>query len=211
MMSGVDMEGLDLPVTAFTASFGPDPAPAPSTAKTTKTRHPTNPLLRFTKPGGNPLHPSPASNPLGCAPYPPNTVPPNAVLLVHRGTCTFVEKLAHAAGAGASGVIVVNTDDQGVNPSAEREDVAKAGGAIEGAVLVVVPRSAGEEILKVVEVAGRYGGGGGGVMVEVVREEKGEEGAVAAAAAKRRRRQSVEENRILYLNGHPLLNTRLLV
>jgi Zn-dependent M28 family amino/carboxypeptidase len=47
----------------------------------------------------------------GCAPTDAAGVAPGSVALVPRGTCTFAQKAAHAAAAGAAGLIVINTDD----------------------------------------------------------------------------------------------------
>src|ERR1700754_4055829 len=47
----------------------------------------------------------------GCAPTDAAGVAPGSVALVRRGTCTFAQKAAHAAAAGAAGLIVINTDD----------------------------------------------------------------------------------------------------
>jgi Zn-dependent M28 family amino/carboxypeptidase len=47
----------------------------------------------------------------GCAPTDAAGVTPGSVALVRRGTCTFAQKSAHAAAAGAAGLIVINTED----------------------------------------------------------------------------------------------------
>jgi len=47
----------------------------------------------------------------GCAPADASAVTPGSVALVRRGTCTFAQKSAHAAGAGAVGLIVINAED----------------------------------------------------------------------------------------------------
>jgi Zn-dependent M28 family amino/carboxypeptidase len=46
-----------------------------------------------------------------CAPGDFAGVAPGSVVLVRRGTCTFAQKSANAAGAGAAALIVANTDD----------------------------------------------------------------------------------------------------
>jgi Zn-dependent M28 family amino/carboxypeptidase len=47
----------------------------------------------------------------GCNPADAASVPPGSVALVRRGTCPFAQKAAHAATAGAVGLIVVNVED----------------------------------------------------------------------------------------------------
>ena len=191
-----ETDALDLPIMAFTSSFGPDPS---------LPKNDNNPL-RLQSKAGNLLSWS-NDNDLGCKPYAENAIPKGSVVIARRGECPFIEKLTNAAQAGASGVIVMNTDDQGVNPSADVEDVQKAGALINDAVLVVVSQSAGKDILRLMEIASKHGFTD--VMVAVDTEDKSKKG--ESQGSKRRRKQSVDQNRILYLNGHPLLNTRLIV
>ena len=47
----------------------------------------------------------------------------DAIVLLHRGTCTFIEKLAYAKRAGARGVVVISDMDMAINPSAEAEEL----------------------------------------------------------------------------------------
>ncbi|TQM35151.1 M20/M25/M40 family metallo-hydrolase [Pseudonocardia cypriaca] len=48
----------------------------------------------------------------GCNPADAGAVTPGSVALVRRGTCPFAQKATHAAGAGALGLIVINTADE---------------------------------------------------------------------------------------------------
>jgi Zn-dependent M28 family amino/carboxypeptidase len=48
----------------------------------------------------------------GCAPADAAAVRPGSVALVRGGTCTFVQKAANAAAAGAAAVLVINTEDE---------------------------------------------------------------------------------------------------
>jgi Zn-dependent M28 family amino/carboxypeptidase len=48
----------------------------------------------------------------GCNPADASAVTPGSVALVRRGTCPFAQKATHAAGAGALGLIVINTADE---------------------------------------------------------------------------------------------------
>jgi Zn-dependent M28 family amino/carboxypeptidase len=47
----------------------------------------------------------------GCAPTDAAGVQPGSVALVRRGTCTFAQKSANAAGAGAAALLVTNNED----------------------------------------------------------------------------------------------------
>ena len=48
----------------------------------------------------------------GCAPGDASAVRPGSVALVRRGTCTFAQKAANAANAGAGALIVINNVDE---------------------------------------------------------------------------------------------------
>jgi Zn-dependent M28 family amino/carboxypeptidase len=47
----------------------------------------------------------------GCNPADASAVTPGSIALVRRGTCTFAQKAAHAATAGAAGMVVINAED----------------------------------------------------------------------------------------------------
>jgi Zn-dependent M28 family amino/carboxypeptidase len=47
----------------------------------------------------------------GCDPADAAVVTPGSIALVRRGTCPFAQKAAHAATAGAAGVIVINNEE----------------------------------------------------------------------------------------------------
>ncbi|THH12390.1 hypothetical protein EW145_g47 [Phellinidium pouzarii] len=157
-----------------------------------------------------------SSNNLGCSPYRNDDDTPiikDMVVLAHRGSCTFLEKLMHAKRAGATGVVVVSDTDLPFNPSAEAEELQEfAEDALGNAVLVVVTRSAGAEIEKLLNVAK----GRGTADLIVSAEPEGQDRKMGTADKRvreeSRKHANVGENigKILYLNGHPLLNTRLL-
>ena len=50
-------------------------------------------------------------------------MPKHSVVVTERGNCTFVEKLELAARAGAARVIVVNQDDEPLNPSSDPDEL----------------------------------------------------------------------------------------
>lgn len=139
------------------------------------------------------------SNPLGCKPYETN-FNGNAVL-VHRGECAFLEKLVYARDAGASGVIVVSDEDAPINPSASPAEIAAAGD-ISDVALVLLPHTVGKSITAMVDAAGMFGYGQ--VMFAVDTEAQAwTEGVIDPTPE--------ESGKILYINGHPLLNTRLMI
>ncbi|KAH8118447.1 alpha-mannosidase [Phellopilus nigrolimitatus] len=161
-----------------------------------------------------------SNNQLGCAPYDlsaDSLMLVDAVVLVRRGACTFLEKLSHAARAGAAGVVVISDTDTPLNPSADAAEMEEfAGDTLEHAVLVVVTRTAGEEVEKLMDAATARGSAD--VLVSV--EPEGQAGKTEAHSSEESVRKEIEKRarstgehrgKILYLNGHPLLNTRILV
>jgi mannosidase alpha-like ER degradation enhancer 1 len=129
------------------------------------------------------------------------------VLLVQRGGCTFLTKLVHARDAGASGVVVISDDDTGMHPSAEAPELAIAG-ELDDVSMAVLTKSDGALITAMMDVSGSQGIGD--VLVTVDLEwssnTKDQDQKHTSAMGKER-----ALDRLLYLNGHPLLNTRLLV
>lgn len=133
-------------------------------------------------------------NQLGCQPF-RNTFH-NAAVLIRRGDCTFLQKLKHASLAGAVGAIILTDEVNGINPTASPEEVEEAGDL--GVLLVLTARDS--------------------VSVEDMFRQANGQPVMVAIDWGRRASSSVSKvvedhnhPRILYLNGHPLLNTRLLV
>jgi Zn-dependent M28 family amino/carboxypeptidase len=94
----------------------------------------------------------------GCNPADASAVTPGSVALVRRGTCPFAQKSAHAAAAGAAGLIVINA-----------EDAPLTGGTLGETATGVVPtggvsRSVGDAL------AGRAGASATLTLVTVVQE-----------------------------------------
>ncbi|KII94783.1 glycoside hydrolase family 47 protein [Plicaturopsis crispa FD-325 SS-3] len=144
-----------------------------------------------------------SSNPLGCAPYEQNF--DDDAVLVERGNCTFLEKLLHAQKAGASGVIVISQEDLGVNPSATKAELAAAGD-ISDVAIVVLPHTTALVITEMMDAADAHG-----LDVLLALDPEGRTGFTeSGSASSKERRVQGDVNRVLYLNGHPLLNTRLL-
>jgi ER degradation enhancer, mannosidase alpha-like 1 len=129
-------------------------------------------------------------NSFGCLPY--ATSHNDTAILVDRGECTFLEKLIHARSAGAAGVVVISHENFGVNPTASEEELAAAGDLSDVAIVVLTAPD-GQKVTALMDLAVATGQ----LMVAL---DKGNSPA-----------ETHGPERVLYLNGHPLLNTRLLV
>ncbi|EIN10701.1 alpha mannosidase-like protein [Punctularia strigosozonata HHB-11173 SS5] len=189
----------DLVAIAYSALFGGDPSKP--------LRADQSPVLRFGHGEGMPLVRD-TSNRFGCARY--TQTYEDVIILLHRGECTFLEKLVHARDAGAAGAVVISDDDFPINPSAGEEDVQAAGASINEVALVVVTRSTGSLIESMMDLVDR--GVSGQVMLAVEPEPQTATKARDRQAPTRTedvRKRDPQQN--LYLNGHPLVNTRLIV
>ncbi|EPS95376.1 hypothetical protein FOMPIDRAFT_146232 [Fomitopsis schrenkii] len=195
IQTGFNADGpTELFATASTALFGADPnAPVPVDG--------TSPI-RFGHGEGVRLVRAP-DNPLGCKPY-ARTFAGDAVF-VYRGECTFLEKLVHARRAGASGVVVISDEDLHINPSAEAADLDGVEELVSDAVAVVLRRPVGEAVTAMMAAAEERGVGQ--VVVQV--EPDADMGVDVDVETDENAPRDVV--RMLYINGHPLVNTRLLV
>jgi len=139
-------------------------------------------------------------NPTGCHAY--TQAFADEAILVRRGGCTFLEKLQRAHEVGASGVVVINDDDETVTPSASGEDLKDVGDSLDDAVVVVLRASDGRQVSAMLDVAEDHVGR---VVLVVERDpalpERDPTGEQSEFAS----------NRVLYINGYALLNTRLLI
>ncbi|KAF8450427.1 glycoside hydrolase family 47 protein [Boletus edulis BED1] len=181
----------DFHVTAHTATFGAD---------VTVARRPKS--LAFGRPEGVRIRRD-TSNPLGCRPFDQDFAGDAA--FVWRGDCTFLEKLIYARDAGASGIIVVNTDDRPINPSAGSDEVAAAG-ELHDVALALLSHTAGKNIAAMLDASGLFGYGN--VLFSI--DSDGWSGQPKAEGDKYGD-QGDHTPHVLYINGHPLLNTRLLI
>ncbi|KAF9780244.1 alpha mannosidase-like protein [Thelephora terrestris] len=150
------------------------------------------------------------SNPYGCETY--EQLYPDEVLLVNRGECTFLKKLLTAKEAGASGVIVVNDDDARVSPSINEEEREEVGDAVDDVALVVLAKTAGEAVMDMIKRTQHLGVGQVIFMVDPDSRQ------VGMTKPPRNYKSSNDMDKlkddtqkVLYLNGHALVNTRLLV
>lgn len=186
-------------VTAYTSLFGADLAAIPLSN--------TQPV-RFGRGEGVRVNRE-RVNPSGCLPY--DNIFDNDALLVHRGDCTFLEKLARAKSAGASGVVVINDEEMAINPSSDAQEIAAAGDMSDVAI-VVLKRSAGQLVATILDFAEAHEVARVMLMVDPEGQSAITDGRqVSDELTEKQRRERVDSSRVLYINGHAVLNTRLMV
>ena len=185
----------DAVFTASTALFAGDPTvPYPPNGK----------LLRFGQGEGVGLVRNP-ENPTGCHEYKQTFA--DEAILVRRGGCTFLEKLMRAHEAGSSGIVVINDSDEGINPSANEEDLKEIGDSLDDVAVVVLGESDARQVLAMLVAAEDHHAGRVVLALESMQYD--------TASVEHRWIQEdfgfPEEDPVLYINGHALLNTKLLV
>ena len=195
----------DVPSEAFIAGyigmFGADPTASGSDGKPIRFGHGEGILLIGY-----------SSNPFGCEPYKQKFT--CEALFVYRGDCTFLEKLIFAQRAGASGVVVLGDEEQHINPSAEKGELDAAGPQLNEVAVVVLRKSDADLVTQMLDAAERLGLGTVKLIVEPsggLAEQHGENDGERAQKEGQKKVSEEEPIRVLYLNNHPLLNTRLLV
>jgi mannosidase alpha-like ER degradation enhancer 1 len=156
---------------------------------------------RFARKEGSAVHRD-FDNTQGCHGYAHSY--PDAVLLLHRGGCTFLEKLLHARAASAAGVLVISDVDSVFNPTANLAELETAGD-LSDAAIVVLSRKAGQVIMEMMDRAEQWEA----KQVMVALDHKSRPPVPDTGHIPEQRTK--DPNRILYINGHPLLNTRLLI
>ncbi|KAG9128167.1 alpha mannosidase-like protein [Ceratobasidium sp. 392] len=130
----------------------------------------------------------------GCSSHAGRQEVPGAVLVVNRGSCTFMEKLQRAKEVGAAGVIVVSDNDGFMNPSVDGEEQEHADAELADVALVAITRTEGHKLFKMLK---SVEGKATNLMVEVERQPL-LENEIA---------KEEEKPRLLYINGKALLNT----
>jgi ER degradation enhancer, mannosidase alpha-like 1 len=197
---GTTEDSLEVTVPVNTALFGGDPSLS----------DPDHEPIRFGHQDGVRLLQD-HSNRYGCVSYEQTHL--DGVLLVDRGECTFLEKLLNAREAGASGVIVINDDDARISPSIDDEEREEVGDAVDEVALVILTKTAGEAVMDMIKRTQYLGVGQVMFMVDPESRQVG--------MKKRPRKNYKSSNdmdklkddiqKVLYLNGHALVNTRLVV
>lgn len=147
------------------------------------------------------------ANRLGCLPY--DRTFDNDAVLVYRGDCDFLEKLTRAKFAGASGVVVISNEEEGINPSAEGGELAIED--LGDVAMVVLVNSAGKLVTSMLDFADAHGMGRVVLMVEPEGHSATTDGRQAFDDQKEKHGRERMSGPVLYINGHALLNTRLVV
>ncbi|CAE6542789.1 unnamed protein product [Rhizoctonia solani] len=172
---------------ATTALFGADP----SSERSPGTFRIDAPALHIV--------PSNPENLNGCDDHEAQSIFQGAVLVVNRGTCTFMEKLARAKKAGAVGVIVVSDTDSLINPSIDKEEEDYVTSELTDVALVVLTRRDATKLLSAMETSLNTAAP---LWVEVARQPSLEEEAA---------KEDEEKPRLLYINGKALINTVIMI
>jgi len=183
-------------VPALTAMFGGDPT----------LTHVEGQPLRFGHGNGVRLVRD-GSNTHGCKPF--DQTYDGEAIVVLRGECTFLEKLAYGKAAGVSGVLVISNEDKAVNPSADAKDLQAIGDPLDDVVVVVVSQSDGAVVTSLLDTAETFGAHAMLAVAPLGHPETDDEYLKAGGSGEAS--HGGDSHRVLYLNGHPLQNTRLLV
>jgi len=191
---------IDVAVVGYSAYFGAD-------LSSSAIPDPTKPTPRVRDPKGVAVRRE-AENEYGCDPY--DQQYPDSILLVHRGQCTFLEKLLQAKDALAAGVIVISDEENGINSTANAEELEDAGD-LSDVAFILLPKKTGEAFEQMVILSER--GSSLQIMVALQRfpEDAGNMDSIPDDSEGAAEEQAKDPNRILYINGHPLINTRLLI
>ncbi|KAF8165423.1 alpha mannosidase-like protein [Crassisporium funariophilum] len=199
----VDKPGIDVAVVGYSARFGADLSRYSNLDPTNDTPGQTP---RIRNPEGVAVRRDP-ENTRGCDPY--DRAYPDSMLVVRRGECTFIEKLVQARAALAVGVVVISDEDVAINPTASADEV-EAAGDLSDVGLVLLQKTVGETFEELIIASERTKSVQ--IMLALHPEEiPGNNGGPEQTQIDKEEEQAKDPNRILYINGHPLINTRLLV
>lgn len=189
---------LDLSLVGYSAQFGADLSQA--------VVHPTNEIPRMKRSKGVVVRRDP-DNLRGCDPY--KQLYPDSVLLIHRGDCTFLEKLLKARDALAAGIIVISNDDVVINSTANGDELALAGD-LSDVGFVLLTNEVGQAFENLLVASDEVEAGQ--IMLALERtQDLGSIEDTGHTPVETKEREAKDPNRILYINGLPLINTRLLV
>lgn len=203
LQPAVHRASTDMLITGHTAMFGGNPFSAIDS-----NGYP----LRFAHGEGVALVRAPLSNPLGCHHYDQEYL--DDAIVVQRGDCTFLEKLRFAQLAGASGVVVLTDEDLPINPGADDDELDAIGDTLDDVVITVLRRADSKELNAMLDLAETHGLGQPMVVLESTGDAQPAGWGSTTKEVPTPTSSSTtapNSNRVLYLNGHPLLNTRLMV
>jgi ER degradation enhancer, mannosidase alpha-like 1 len=190
-----DSQVIDLSLTGYSAHFGADLSRAVT--------HPPKESPRIRSSEGVTVRRD-SENLRGCDSYKQSYS--DSVLLVHRGDCTFLEKIIKARDASAAGVIVISNTDMGINPTASRDELALAGD-LSDVGLVLLTNQVGQAFENMLVASEQLQHGQ--IMLALEHTQDGVEDSGQTPVDKET--EAKDPNRNLYINGHPLINTRLLI
>jgi len=168
-------------------------------------QNPRHPGIRFLDQAGLPVYQDHA-NPQACEPY--QQAYPDSVLFVHRGGCTFLTKLVNARAASAAGVVVISPDNAVLNPTAD-DDEMEAAGDLDDVALVYLTQEMGKNVSDMLDAAEKYEDQQ--VVLVIASEAELAASSEEKSPEQKKHPTSTDTDRILYINGLPLLNTRLLI
>ncbi|KAK7061652.1 alpha-1,2-mannosidase [Favolaschia claudopus] len=181
---------MDILTTGYTALFGAELGVPAETGE---------PELRIHNQNGVPVYRD-DENIFGCSRF---DLPLNdSIIVVNRGECTFLHKLLMARGAGAVGVIVISNEDLALNPTADKHELEEAGDLSDVGLIVLMPQE-GQLLQDMLDSTEERGGQ---VVLQVDPERLS---TVSPDVVHETEKEKM--HKILYLNGHPLVNTRLLI
>jgi len=193
----INRQVIDLSLTAYSAQFGTDLSHAVTFATE------ESPRIRSSE--GVVIRRDPG-NLRGCNSY--KKPYPDSVLLVHRGDCTFLEKLVKARDASAAGVIVISSEDTPINPTASREELALVG-ELSDVGLLLLTKTVGQAFENMLVASEQLYPKG--IMLALERSQDGGSVEDTGDTPVDKKTEVKDLNRNLYINGHPLINTRLLI
>ena len=151
------------------------------------------------------------SNQYGCQPY--QQTYSDEALLVERGECTFLKKLLNAKEAGASGVVVINDSDVRVSPSIDEDEREEVGDAVDDVALVILTKTGGKAVIDMVKRTREFGRGQVMFTVDPDSRQVGVKTKLTKAHNGSNDIDKLKDDiqKVLYLNGNALVNTRLVV
>ncbi|KAF4619947.1 hypothetical protein D9613_005188 [Agrocybe pediades] len=190
-------KAIDVSVIGYTARFGADLSShiaADAKGVTHKLRNPKGLSVRRN-----------SANEYGCDPYEETYA--DSMLITKRGHCTFLEKLVNARAGSAAGIIVISDEEMGINPTANRDELVAAGN-LDDVALVLLPKTAGEAFEELVNLTEKLHKPQVKIALQPRNMDLDEEQPGHPPVDTE---EQPNPHRILYINGHPLINTRLLV
>lgn len=205
----LDPQEFEFSITASSAFFGADLSRPPELDSELN-----DVATLLGRPEGLPVYKD-TTNTHGCELY--NKTYHSGVIIVNRGICTFLTKLKNARAANASAVIVISDDEVPVNPSAGEEDLEEAA-QLNDTAMVLLTKTAGKTLLDMMDVLEEMGTSEMRVALpRAIGQPRAADGNEESTALPEPQEDIQETHlpkdtgKVLYINGHALLNTRLLV